>query len=194
MAVELRDQETRAHTHRVTELAVSFATRLGLTADQVRGQRQGALLHDIGKLGVPDAVLLKTGPLTVTERTLIEQHTMTGAVLAARIPYLHPDAHLIIRHHHERWDGGGYPDRLKGPGIPFAARLFALCDVYDALTSDRPYRQALPPHEALTLIAQDRGLHFDPELVDQFLAFHRHDAPKRPPPVAGKETLERDVP
>lgn len=184
VAVELRDFETQDHTRRVTALAVTFAAALGLPPEAVRGLRQGAALHDIGKLAVPDAVLLKPGALDAAERALIETHAERGAALSARIPFLHPDARGVIRSHHERWDGGGYPDRLSGKRIPLAARLFALCDVYDALVSDRPYRAALSPEEALQILARGRGTQFDPELTDRFLALHArgafaHVAPER---------------
>ncbi|MDL2344970.1 HD-GYP domain-containing protein, partial [Deinococcus sp. MIMF12] len=173
VAVELRDFETQGHTERVTHLALTFGATLGLTPERLLGLRQGAALHDIGKLGVPDAVLLKPGRLTPEERALIETHAPRGAELAARIPFLHPEAHGVIRSHHERWDGAGYPDGLRGETIPLLARIFALCDVYDALTSDRPYRAALDPQEALGLLEAGQGTQFDPALVGRFVALQR---------------------
>lgn len=172
VAVELRDAPTQQHTRRVTELAVSFGEALELGPVRLRGLRQGAALHDIGKLGVPDAVLLKPGPLNPQERALIETHPERGAALAAALPFLHPEAQGVIRSHHERWDGAGYPDRLSGEAIPLLARLFALCDVYEALISDRPYRGALTPAQALDVLTQGRGTHFDPALTDRFLELH----------------------
>ncbi|MCP2014276.1 diguanylate cyclase [Deinococcus sp. HSC-46F16] len=173
VAVELRDFETQGHTERVTHLALTFGEGLGLPPERLLGLRQGAALHDIGKLGVPDAVLLKPGRLTPEERLLIETHAPRGAELAARIPFLHPEARGVIRSHHERWDGTGYPDGLRGEGVPLLARIFALCDVYDALTSDRPYRAALPPEEALAILEAGRGTQFDPALVGRFVALQR---------------------
>ncbi|WP_152550652.1 HD domain-containing phosphohydrolase [Deinococcus sp. RL] len=173
VAVELRDFETQGHTERVTHLALTFGRALGLPEGRLLGLRQGASLHDIGKLGVPDAVLLKPGALTPEERLLIETHAPRGAELAARIPFLHPEAHGVIRSHHERWDGTGYPDGLRGEAIPLLARIFALCDVYDALTSDRPYRAALPPAEALAILEAGRSTQFDPDLVARFVALQR---------------------
>ncbi|WP_104989725.1 HD domain-containing phosphohydrolase [Deinococcus sp. NW-56] len=173
VAVELRDFETQGHTERVTHLALTFGAALGLSPERLLGLRQGAALHDIGKLGVPDAVLLKPGRLTPEERLLIETHAPRGAELAARIPFLHPEAHGVVRSHHERWDGTGYPDGLCGEGVPLLARIFALCDVYDALTSDRPYRAALPPEEALAILEAGRGTQFDPALTDRFVALQR---------------------
>ncbi|MPY67556.1 diguanylate cyclase [Deinococcus sp. SDU3-2] len=173
VAVELRDFETQGHTERVTHLALTFGAALGLPAGRLLGLRQGAALHDIGKLGVPDAVLLKPGRLTPEERLLIETHAPRGAELAARIPFLHPEAHGVVRSHHERWDGTGYPDGLRGEGVPLLARIFALCDVYDALTSDRPYRAALSPEEALAILEAGRGTQFDPALTDRFVALQR---------------------
>jgi len=168
-ALEARDFETQGHTERVQAHALAFGGALGLCPERLLGLRQGAALHDIGKLGVPDAVLLKPGRLTPQERQVVEGHAALGAALAARIPFLHPEAHGVVRSHHERWDGRGYPDGLRGDEIPLLARLFALCDVYDALVSARPYRPALPPEEALALIQAGRGTQFDPGLTDRFV-------------------------
>ncbi|MBB5233752.1 HD domain-containing phosphohydrolase [Deinococcus budaensis] len=168
-ALEARDFETQGHTERVQAHALAFGQALGLCAERLLGLRQGAALHDIGKLGVPDAVLLKPGRLTPQEREVVEGHVLLGAALTARIPFLHPEAIGVVRSHHERWDGQGYPDGLKGEEIPPLARLFALCDVYDALVSARPYRPALPPAEALALLRAGRGTQFDPHLTDRFV-------------------------
>lgn len=169
VALEVRDFETQGHTQRVRHHAHVLGQALNLTEDRLVALRHGAALHDIGKLGISDAVLLKPGRLTPEERLIMETHAPLGAVLAARIPYLHPEAHAVIRHHHERWDGAGYPDRLGGEQIPLLARLFSLCDVYDALVSTRPYKQAMPPEQALEIIRAGRGTQFDPELTDVFV-------------------------
>ncbi|MFB9993498.1 HD domain-containing phosphohydrolase [Deinococcus oregonensis] len=169
VALEVRDFETQGHTQRVRHHAHVLGQALKLPEDRLVALRHGAALHDIGKLGLSDTVLLKPGRLTPTERLTMETHAPLGAVLAARIPYLHPEAHAVIRHHHERWDGEGYPDRLGGEQIPLLARLFSLCDVYDALVSTRPYKQAMPPEQALEIIRAGRGSQFDPDLTDVFV-------------------------
>ncbi|EYB66554.1 hypothetical protein DEIPH_ctg103orf0093 [Deinococcus phoenicis] len=168
VALEARDFETQGHTERVLRYAERFGTELGLSEDRLTALRHGAMLHDIGKLGIPDAVLLKPGALTPGEREVVEGHAVIGAALADRIPFLHPEAHGVIRSHHERWDGRGYPGGLGGEDIPLLARLFALCDVYDALVSTRPYKQAMPPEQALGILRAGRGTQFDPELTDLF--------------------------
>ncbi|GAA0522377.1 HD domain-containing phosphohydrolase [Deinococcus depolymerans] len=168
VALEARDFETQGHTQRVRDLALMMGAALHLPDDQMTALRHGATLHDIGKLCIPDAVLLKPGRLTPDERAVVEQHAPLGADLVARIPFLHPEAHHVVRHHHERWDGAGYPDRLAADRIPLLARIFALCDVYDALISVRPYKAALTHAQALDIIREGRGTQFDPALTDLF--------------------------
>ncbi|MDB5045219.1 MAG: hypothetical protein JWQ08_1269, partial [Deinococcus sp.] len=169
VALEVRDFETQGHTQRVRHHAQVFGQALGLSEDRLTALRHGAALHDIGKLGISDAVLLKPARLTPNERLMMETHAALGSVLAARIPYLHSEAHAVIRSHHERWDGTGYPDQLSGEQIPLLARLFSLCDVYDALVSTRPYKQAIPPEQAIEIIRAGRGSQFDPDLTDVFV-------------------------
>ncbi|UQN05119.1 HD domain-containing phosphohydrolase [Deinococcus sp. QL22] len=169
VALEVRDFETQGHSQRVRHHAHVMGKALNLPEDRLMALRHGAALHDIGKLGISDAVLLKPGRLTPNECLAMEAHAPLGSVLAARIPYLHPEAHAVIRHHHERWDGTGYPDQLSGEQIPLLARLFSLCDVYDALISTRPYKRAMPPEQALDLIRAGRGNQFDPDLTDLFV-------------------------
>jgi HD-GYP domain-containing protein (c-di-GMP phosphodiesterase class II) len=130
--------------------------------------RRGALLHDIGKMGIPDSILLKKGELTEDERTLIRQHPVYAYRMLSPIEFLRP-AIDIPYCHHEKWDGTGYPRGLKGMAIPFAARIFPVVDVWDALISDRPYREALPPDEVRQHIKTDSGKHFDPNVVKAFL-------------------------
>ncbi|OOV14786.1 HD domain-containing phosphohydrolase [Deinococcus sp. LM3] len=168
VALEARDFETQGHTQRVRDLALMMGAALQLPDDQMTALRHGATLHDIGKLCIPDAVLLKPGRLTPDERAVVEQHAPLGADLVARIPFLHPESHHVVRHHHERWDGAGYPDRLAADGIPLLARIFALCDVYDALISVRPYKAAMSHARALEIIREGRGTQFDPALTDLF--------------------------
>lgn len=168
VALEARDFETQGHTQRVQGLARRMGEALHLSDAQLTALRRGAALHDIGKLCIPDAVLLKPGRLTPEERLVVERHAPLGAALVARIPFLEPEAQQVVRHHHERWDGSGYPDRLAGTQTPLLARLFALCDVYDALTSERPYKGAMGHDEALAVLREGSGTQFDPELLELF--------------------------
>ena len=167
-ALDLKDQETEGHSRRVTELAVQLAARLGLRGEDLVQVRRGALLHDIGKMGVPDAILLKPGKLDPDEWEVMKSHTTLAYELLSGIPFLR-SAIDIPYAHHERWDGTGYPRGLKGEEIPIGARLFAVVDVYDALTSDRPYRRAWSREKALAYIRDNAGTHFDPRVVDAFL-------------------------
>lgn len=167
-ALDLRDRETEGHTQRVTELTVRLAQAMNLPKEQIAHIRRGALLHDIGKMGVPDSILFKEGPLTEAEWAIMRLHPQFAYEMLSRIDYLQP-ALDIPYCHHEKWDGTGYPRGLKGTEIPLAARLFAVADVYDALTSDRPYRKAWSREAALEYIRQQAGKHFDPQVVELFL-------------------------
>ncbi len=167
-ALDLKDQETEGHSRRVTELAVQLAARLGLKGEDLVHVRRGALLHDIGKMGVADSILQKPGKLDPDEWEVMKSHTTLARDLLAGIPFLRP-AMDIPYAHHERWDGTGYPRGLKGEEIPLPARLFAVVDVYDALTSDRPYRKAWPREKALDYLRENAGTHFDPRVVSAFL-------------------------
>jgi len=169
-ALDLRDKETEGHSRRVTELTLRLARTMGFRdEDELLHIRRGALLHDIGKMGVPDAILQKPGPLTDEEWGRMRQHTIYAADLLAPIDFLKP-ALAIPAAHHERWDGAGYPLGLESEAIPLAARIFAVADVYDALTSDRPYRPAWTHAEAIAHIRAEAGRHFDPAVVEAFLA------------------------
>jgi putative two-component system response regulator len=166
-AVECRDDATGQHTHRVGELSAKIASALGFTEQRARLLRRAAPLHDVGKIGIPDAILYKPGPLTPEEFAVMSTHTTMGAQLLAdgRSPITEL-AERIARSHHERWDGTGYPDRLSGEEIPLEARIVAVADFYDALTSDRPYRAAWSQERTLQAIHAGRGTHFDPAVVD----------------------------
>jgi response regulator RpfG family c-di-GMP phosphodiesterase len=168
-ALEVRDTGTGAHSQRVQRyaLALLFVIDPDL-AEREPALRYGFLLHDIGKLALPDRILLKPGPLTATERRQMEQHTVIGETMLAGAALLHGEPLRLVRSHHERWDGTGYPDRLVGDQIPLAARVFALADTLDAITSDRPYRPAQTWHSAHAEITQQRGRQFDPRVVDAF--------------------------
>jgi putative nucleotidyltransferase with HDIG domain len=167
-ALDLRDKDTEGHTQRVTELTLQIARAMGFTPEQLVHVRRGALLHDIGKMGVPDVILHKPGLLSEEEWHLMRRHPELAFELLSPIQYLEP-ALDIPHYHHEKWDGTGYPEKLKGEQIPLAARIFAVVDVYDALTSDRPYRSAWPKENALEYIRLQSGTHFDPAVVDVFL-------------------------
>jgi diguanylate cyclase (GGDEF)-like protein/putative nucleotidyltransferase with HDIG domain len=165
----MRGAETEAHSQRVKRYCELIACRLQLSADQIEDLRRCALLHDIGKIGVPDAILLKPGRLTEEEQRLMRKHPETGYEMIRHIPFLANAAQLVL-HHHEAFDGSGYPSGLAGTNIPLGARIFAIADTFDALTSDRPYRKALPLDAALAEIKRCWGTQFDPQLVDTFLA------------------------
>ncbi|CAN5136821.1 hypothetical protein BH20ACT8_BH20ACT8_03350 [soil metagenome] len=165
--VEAKDVYTHTHLARTHRLALQLADRVDpmLAADPVVGD--GFLLHDIGKLGVPESILCKPGPLTDAEWEVMRRHPVMGAELAAPMPFLAP-ALGVIRHHHERWDGAGYPDGLRQAEIPLAARVFSLVDAFDAMTTDRPYRCARTLAEALAELRSCAGSQFDPEVVARF--------------------------
>jgi putative nucleotidyltransferase with HDIG domain len=167
-AMDLRDKETENHTRRVTEMTLSLAKALGIKDSEILHIRRGALLHDIGKMGVPDNILLKEGELTAEEWVLMRQHPQFAYEMLQPIQYLR-QALDIPYCHHEKWDGTGYPRGLSGEQIPLAARIFALTDVWDAVTSDRPYRKGWKKQKALNYVREQSGKHFDPQVVDAFL-------------------------
>ncbi len=167
-AMDLRDKETEGHSQRVTEATLSLAQAMGLEGDALLQIRRGALLHDIGKMGIPDSILLKNGPLTDEEWAIMRQHPDHAYHMLKGIAYLR-HALDIPYCHHEKWDGTGYPRGLKGEGIPLAARIFAVIDVWDALRSDRPYRKGWTEEKAQAYIREQSGQHFDPKVVEIFL-------------------------
>ena len=166
-ALDMRDKETEGHTQRVTKLTERLARSMGVDGDELLHIRRGALLHDIGKMAIPDGILLKPGKLTDDERLLIQQHPLYAYEMLNPIDFLLP-AIDIPYCHHEKWDGTGYPRGLRGEDIPFSARIFPVIDVWDALISDRPYRKGLPQDEVRHHIQADSGKHFDPRVVDAF--------------------------
>jgi ribonuclease P protein subunit RPR2 len=168
-AVEARDAYTGKHAERVTAYGMEISREFGLTLSHVPELEFGFLLHDIGKVGIPDAILYKPGPLTENERALMAQHPLIGAEIVRGIDFLGEAAH-VVRSHHERWDGAGYPDGLAGERIPLAARVFAVADVLDALTTKRPYRLASPFRVAREMILSEAGRHFDPRVITAFKA------------------------
>ena len=168
-ALDMRDKETEGHTQRVTILTERLARQMGVNGDALVHITRGALLHDIGKMAIPDSILLKPGALTDEERELIKQHPVYAYDMLKRIEFLLP-AIDIPYCHHEKWDGTGYPRGLRGEEIPFAARIFPVVDVYDALVSDRPYRKGYPVEQVKEMIRKDSGTHFDPQVAEAFLA------------------------
>jgi putative nucleotidyltransferase with HDIG domain len=166
--MDLRDKETEGHTMRVTDTTVHLARAMGVGEEDIVHVRRGALLHDIGKMGIPDRILLKPGPLTEDEWTVMRRHPVYAHELLSPILYLRP-ALDIPYCHHERWDGTGYPRGLRGEQIPLAARIFAVIDAWDALRSDRPYRSAWPEDRVREYLRQSAGTLFDPTVVDVFL-------------------------
>ncbi|GGS42812.1 HD domain-containing phosphohydrolase [Deinococcus knuensis] len=170
VALEERDLETAGHTARVVDLSARLGQQLGLHDAKLDALRQGASLHDIGKLVIPDAILRKPGPLDAQEWQVMRHHAERGYEIAHRLSGLMPATLDVIRSHHERWDGQGYPDGLAGEAIPLPARIFAVCDVYDALTHVRPYKEAWSHEAAVAEIRAQSGTHFDPNVVEQFIA------------------------
>jgi PAS domain S-box-containing protein len=167
-ALDLRDQETEGHTQRVTELTLEFARKVGFSEEDLGHIRRGALLHDMGKLAIPDEILQKPGPLSEVEWVKMRRHPIYAYELLSPIAYLQPALDIPFSHH-ERWDGSGYPRGLKGEEIPLKARLFAIIDVWDALSSDRPYRKRLPRKDVVAYLRKYAGKLFDPQLVKVFL-------------------------
>ena len=166
--LDMRDHVTDEHTHRVADLTVALASKMDFPESELGNVRRGALLHDIGKMGIPDAILQKPDVLTEAEWKIMKKHPELAYQFLSHISYLQPALDIPLCHH-EKWDGTGYPRKLKGEEIPLSARIFAIIDVYDALTSDRPYRKAWEKEDALAYIREQSGKHFFPEVVDLFL-------------------------
>jgi ribonuclease P protein subunit RPR2 len=173
-ALESKDTGTRAHSARVQRYAVELARGIEPSLASDTGAEYGYLLHDVGKIGIPDRILLKPGPLTKSERSLMETHTTLGEQMLGDVAFLRGEGLRIVRSHHERWDGRGYPDRMGGEEIPLGARIFAVADTLDAMTSHRPYRRALSWETARTEIVANAGKQFDPGVVEVFLERDRN--------------------
>jgi putative nucleotidyltransferase with HDIG domain len=167
-ALELRDMETEGHSRRVVDLTLKLAAKMGIRGRELVHVRRGALLHDIGKMSVPDSILQKRGKLTDAEWKIMQQHPVHAHKMLASIPYLHPVLDIPYCHH-EKWDGSGYPRGLTADQIPLAARVFSVVDVWDALLSDRPYREAWPQEKVLLYLQDQAGKQFDPQVVDAFM-------------------------
>jgi putative nucleotidyltransferase with HDIG domain len=182
-ALDVRDSETEGHSRRVVDYMELIIAQLPIAPDHLATLRRGALLHDIGKIGVPDNVLRKPAALSDAEWVLMKRHPEHGARIISQIPFLE-DVSRIVRHHHERWDGKGYPDGIVGTAIPFGARIFAVADSFDAMTSDRPYRRAMSVEDARAEVIRCRGTQFDPVVADAFMRV----------PVEGLEAIADDGP
>jgi HD-GYP domain-containing protein (c-di-GMP phosphodiesterase class II) len=166
-ALDARDRETEGHSSRVSIMAEKLGNALNLNAQQLKALERGSLLHDIGKIGISDAILLKPGPLNEQEWVSMRTHPDIGAQIVAGIPFLQ-ETLPVIRYHQERWNGSGYPSGLKAEEIPILARIFAIVDAFDALTSKRPYRQKISAEEAVAYLSKEAGILFDPQMVIAF--------------------------
>jgi response regulator RpfG family c-di-GMP phosphodiesterase len=180
-AVALRDEGARAHPQRVTAFATHLTVEVAPSLIDDTSLEWGFLLHDVGKIGIPDHIILREEPLAEDERLLLEQHPRIGESLLGHLPLLKGEGLGVVRSHHERWDGTGYPDQLSGTGIPLGARIFAVADELDSLTSDHPGRSAVPWETALSTLRDGAGGHFDPDVIDGLLAcepdlFARHSS------------------
>ena len=175
MAIDAKDRYTHGHSKRVKEISVIIGKEMGLVEDQMVLLEYAADLHDIGKIGISELIISKEGKLTVDEYEIIKTHPLVGETIIEPVPFLQ-DAKPVIRHHHERWDGYGYPDGLSGEEIPLLSRIILIADAYDAMTSDRPYRKALTPEEAVREIEKHKGAQFDPRVVEAFLnSYAKHN-------------------
>lgn len=174
-ALEAKDRYTRGHSDRVSRWSRRLSGVLGLGAQEIETVRQAGLLHDIGKIGVSESVLRKQGPLDPEEWDEMRRHPLVGAQIVAPLEFF-ADGAQMIRHHHERWDGSGYPDGLAGAAIPLGARIVAVADVFDALTSDRPYRRAMDPKSAIEHLIEQAGRTLDEDMVAAFIGLARSES------------------
>ena len=177
-ALEASDLETSGHIQRVVNLTQGFGQYLGLPTDQLFSLRIGAYLHDIGKMAIPAAVLHKPAKLDVFERSIVQRHAIIGALIAQLLPNIPPDALRIVRHHHEHWNGAGYPQRLAEQDIPLLVRVFSVIDVFDALRHARPYKSAWSMEDSLNEIRAQSGQLFDPSVVERFVAYLQSASPQ----------------
>jgi len=167
-AIDAKDQTTHCHVRRVQIYAAGMGEVFGLSTDEIAALKAGALLHDVGKLAVPPHILNKPGPLTHAEFEKMKIHTVVGAQILGRVDFPYPVI-PIVRHHHEQWDGRGYPDRLRGEQIPITARIISVVDCFDSIREDRPFRRGMTLDEATALLLRGAGIHFDPQVVEQFI-------------------------
>lgn len=175
--LDARDTETEAHSRRVVHIALTIGMALGLPPAELRSLEVGAMLHDVGKIGVPDSILRKPGPLTSDEWLVMRQHPQIGCTILAELGFLKTALPLVL-HHHERWTGDGYPDRLKGNDIPLGARIFAIADAYDVIRSRRVYKPPYSHRTAVDIIRRDTGTHFDPRVSQAFFDLYELRPPR----------------
>jgi response regulator RpfG family c-di-GMP phosphodiesterase len=192
-ALDLRDTETAGHSERVRRYCLEMATAIGCSQDELKQISRGAYLHDIGKIGIPDSILLKEGKLTAEEMAIMQAHVRIGYDLVCRIAFLAPAAAIVLTHQ-ERYDGTGYPQGLMGSEIPIGSRVFAIADTLDAMTSDRPYRRALPISTARAEVERESGRQFDPEVVRVFLSIPDQTWENIRMEVAGRRAAGRVMP
>jgi len=198
--IEADDQYTGDHTRDVVALALQVADALGVDGDTRRAAELGALLHDVGKLHIPNAIIHKPGPLDAAEWAIVRTHTIEDQRMLERVGGVMASTGVVVRASHERWDGGGYPDGLAGEAIPLAARIVAACDAYNAMTTDRPYRRALAVHDAVAELRRCAGSQFDPAVVATLIGVVAAAAPDwqltlgQPPPDARRGTGADGVP
>jgi HD-GYP domain-containing protein (c-di-GMP phosphodiesterase class II) len=166
-AIAKRDSDTGAHNYRVAWIAARIGEEMGLSEGAMKSLIVGSFLHDVGKIGIPDAILLKPGKLDAVEFDIMRTHVVQGEEIVYGIGWL-DGAHDVVSAHHEKWNGGGYPRGLKGEDIPLSARIFAVADVFDALCSRRPYKEPMPFEKAMAILEEDTGTHFDPRVMDTF--------------------------
>jgi len=178
LASEYKDHETGGHIQRIIGMTSDLATELGVDQQSAEKMGSDSVLHDLGKLGISDYILLKPGKLTVNEFKTMKQHTIIGAKIIGDDEWFY-QARQIALSHHEKWDGNGYPEGLKGEEIPFAARIVAVADALDALISKRPYKESWPPKQAIAEIRKESGTHFDPKIVEALLTFYRRGLLKK---------------
>jgi len=184
-AVEEKDPYTKGHSNNVRLYAKALADKLGFSEKKIERLEYAALLHDIGKIAISQEILDKPGPLTKKELEIVRQHPIIGERIISNVDFF-KDIAPLVRHHHERWDGQGYPDGLRGEEIPFGARLLAVVDSFDAMTSNRPYRNALPLEQVLEIIEKNKGKQFDPDIAQAFLDYEIYNILKQPKNVTYK--------
>jgi putative nucleotidyltransferase with HDIG domain len=187
-AVDLRDSYTGGHSRRVTEYTLRILHEMRVIGPELDLIRSAARVHDIGKIGIPDQILNKPGRLTPEEKRIMDSHPARGAELLTRYTDFVRGMD-IVRHHHERWDGQGYPDRLKGLDIPFGARVIAVADSFDAMTSDRPYRAGMPTDKAAQILCEGRGQQWEPAIIDAFLHYLHKEHPQLMLAATASESL-----
>jgi len=169
-AIEAKDHSTRGHSERMVKFVTFIGKHFGMTKQELKDMEMAAILHDVGKIGIDKSVFLKPGKLTPEEYEIIKNHSVIGANIIGRVTFM-KGAALYVKHHHERWDGNGYPDKIKGDNIPLGARILAVVDSFDAMMSERPYKKPMTLEESFTELKRNSGSQFDPNIVETFLKY-----------------------